>query len=489
MNNKKFLDQEGLKYLWSKILMENYPNNETLVAVLNAIDATKMDKNKIFIGTKNEYDLAYYNNEIPIGALVIILKEKPMYFTSLKDAINNINGTEELTDTAKIALYTNEDSKRKSFSLLSNLNIDETIELNESIDLDLNGYTIESTITPVIRTKAENVNLIANNGSIISNAPNGQKGTILSVMSGSLDVDGGTYISNTSGAGTPTDQTQCLYVYNDTSLSIKNATITSIDTNNGSVHGVTGKENSNITLEDCTVLVESGESMENRGIYSVGNITLKQCDIRAIADYTGNAAGTNYASNSRGVWCSGHLIMEDCYVDASHAGVTVQGTVYINGGSYNGYGHGGLYLAGSSGPHYFYNASFNWAPMQEGSIADTVAGTNGAGFYIGGKSDQVAYFDNCHFNTVDGTGHIYKNAQLPFYGIVMRTSGGEKNNIVYISNSDVMAATNVMFRGVGTSNMTVYNGNGNDWSKAAKVHNSNSTYFIDTTDTYEEVKV
>ena len=47
MDNKKYLDQEGVKYLWSKISMEDYPNNETLIAVLNAIDATKLDK-KIF---------------------------------------------------------------------------------------------------------------------------------------------------------------------------------------------------------------------------------------------------------------------------------------------------------------------------------------------------------------------------------------------------------------------------------------------------------
>ena len=41
---KKFLDAEGIKYLWSKISMEDYPNNETLIAVLNAIDQTKADK-------------------------------------------------------------------------------------------------------------------------------------------------------------------------------------------------------------------------------------------------------------------------------------------------------------------------------------------------------------------------------------------------------------------------------------------------------------
>ena len=41
---KKFLDQEGVQYLWSKIAMEDYPNNDTLIAALNAIDETKADK-------------------------------------------------------------------------------------------------------------------------------------------------------------------------------------------------------------------------------------------------------------------------------------------------------------------------------------------------------------------------------------------------------------------------------------------------------------
>lgn len=43
----KFLDAAGIKYLWSKISMEDYPNNETLIAVLNAIDQTKVDKSEL----------------------------------------------------------------------------------------------------------------------------------------------------------------------------------------------------------------------------------------------------------------------------------------------------------------------------------------------------------------------------------------------------------------------------------------------------------
>lgn len=30
----KFLNQEGVQFLWSKISMEDYPNNETLIAVI-----------------------------------------------------------------------------------------------------------------------------------------------------------------------------------------------------------------------------------------------------------------------------------------------------------------------------------------------------------------------------------------------------------------------------------------------------------------------
>ena len=46
-NEKKFLDQSGVQYLWSKVSMEDYPNNETLIAVLNAIDETKANKSDL----------------------------------------------------------------------------------------------------------------------------------------------------------------------------------------------------------------------------------------------------------------------------------------------------------------------------------------------------------------------------------------------------------------------------------------------------------
>lgn len=44
MSGKKFLDIEGVKTLWSELSMNDYPNNETLVGVISAIDETKQDK-------------------------------------------------------------------------------------------------------------------------------------------------------------------------------------------------------------------------------------------------------------------------------------------------------------------------------------------------------------------------------------------------------------------------------------------------------------
>lgn len=44
---KKFLDIEGLKHLWSKVSLQDYPNNDVLVAVINALDETKADKDDV----------------------------------------------------------------------------------------------------------------------------------------------------------------------------------------------------------------------------------------------------------------------------------------------------------------------------------------------------------------------------------------------------------------------------------------------------------
>ena len=68
-NQKKFLDQKGIEYLWSKVNMQDYPNNEMLIAVINAIDEEKASRDEIpsldGLATENwveEYVKEYFNN-------------------------------------------------------------------------------------------------------------------------------------------------------------------------------------------------------------------------------------------------------------------------------------------------------------------------------------------------------------------------------------------------------------------------------------------
>ena len=49
MSNKpiKVLTEEGLRVLWNQISLDDYPNNDLLIAVLDGIDATKADKAEV----------------------------------------------------------------------------------------------------------------------------------------------------------------------------------------------------------------------------------------------------------------------------------------------------------------------------------------------------------------------------------------------------------------------------------------------------------
>lgn len=42
----KYLDSNGVTYLWQKLSLNDYPNNGTLVSIINAIDETKANKNE-----------------------------------------------------------------------------------------------------------------------------------------------------------------------------------------------------------------------------------------------------------------------------------------------------------------------------------------------------------------------------------------------------------------------------------------------------------
>lgn len=75
INPMKVLTADGVKILYDLLSLQDYPNNDVLMAVINAIDSTKLDKNNIFIGTTAEYDSAVQAGKIPVGAIVILTDE------------------------------------------------------------------------------------------------------------------------------------------------------------------------------------------------------------------------------------------------------------------------------------------------------------------------------------------------------------------------------------------------------------------------------
>ena len=68
----KVLDADGVKVLFDLLSLQDYPNNDVLMAVINAIDATKLDKNKMFVGTLEEYNIAHACGDVQDGAIVIL---------------------------------------------------------------------------------------------------------------------------------------------------------------------------------------------------------------------------------------------------------------------------------------------------------------------------------------------------------------------------------------------------------------------------------
>ena len=68
----KVLTADGVKALFDLLSLQDYPNNDVLEAVINAIDNTKLDKNKMFVGTLQEYNIARARGDVRDGAIVVL---------------------------------------------------------------------------------------------------------------------------------------------------------------------------------------------------------------------------------------------------------------------------------------------------------------------------------------------------------------------------------------------------------------------------------
>jgi predicted ribosomally synthesized peptide with SipW-like signal peptide len=210
------------------------------------------------------------------------------------------------------------------------------------------------------------------------------------------------------------------------------------------VHGASNTAAGTLVISDCdiTATTLNGHSM---GVYSKGVATVSDCNVIAYANYDGQNIFSHGINSAAGT-----LTVNNCYVMGTHSGVQTAGEFYINGGTYEGYGHGGLYCGSAGVTSYASNATFRHCEMPDGY---TSTGTNNqAGCYIGGKERKniTVYMDNCD---------IYGEVQP----IVLRGTEDEQNNTLYISNSTIN--TNYT-SGIRIDNNThkLYIGSGNNFT-------------------------
>ena len=164
-NEKKFLDQAGVQYLWSQLSMEDYPNNETLIAVLNAIDQTKADKDELFSGSWNDLNDKPFGEELSTTVIysgnieMPIIMTDPAYVAAADIPVDIVDVPDKLIVTVDETTYEIITGEYSTFSYKGrNIHIeiyDNTLSLHcESFDGD---FTIENIVVEAV---TETVNTI-----------------------------------------------------------------------------------------------------------------------------------------------------------------------------------------------------------------------------------------------------------------------------------------------------------------------------------------
>lgn len=300
-------------------------------------------------------------------------------------------------------------SRNYRLFLLKNITIDSEIIL-DGIDLILNGKKLYVE-TPIIVTSSATIDGRAKNSTIIGQG-------ILKINTGTCKVYGGTYKMSTSKMGTNGSPFPCFNVSGGT-LEMDGCILDAVDDSGGTISNVLVNVGASLIATNSYMKLVSKYGMQSCCIYNNGNITLDTCKLEAFSDHTANAAGNNYERTSRAIYSSAGSTssISNCYAYGPHSGMTFQGNVSVDGGTYCGYSHGGIYLSNTNSTTKIKNATFKDVPLPSGYYDDGVAGTNGAAIYIGGTSGMNVYFDNCTF---------YAEIQT----LVMKTGG----NTMYVSN-------------------------------------------------------
>ena len=349
------------------------------------------------------------------------------YYSTMKLAVQDVNnntvGTNADSDSSNAVAGVYVDNGQPNVVLLKDALETERSAPSVDMTINLGGHTLSSTGPVAIDSLSGNVTLDGRlSGSKIEIINNeGQMARAIQHRTGGLTVNGGTYMCSSK------DMTG-ICIYSDGNMTINDVNVVSINTgNSGSAYGVY--------------------------ILANGNAVINNSQIRGLSNYNyaDEESGNYYQINSIGIGNVGTLTINNTYVLGTHSGMSSSGTLYVNGGIFESYGHGGIYFNGTGKKSYVRNATIRDCDMPEGYTA--TANNNGAGFYIGGGSERhniTVYMNNCD---------IYGRYQP----IVLRGSSGELNNTLYISLSRINTDHKIR---IDNDTHKLYSGIGNNFTAA-----------------------
>ncbi len=409
------------------------------------------------------------------------------YYSTLVGAVNDANsGTigenaDVDRENATAGIYTDENGK-VNVVLLKNSAESNRVTVSTSMIINLGGNTFTSDNPVAVEIMSGDVVIDGRIlGSCIDATTDGNVTRTIQARTGSLTILGGKYVNNSvatnnaavvmsagnviidkallkisnSGSGT----TRGIWTPNKKELSVTNTDI-NVFAQGGSAYGIdttsTSAEISNVNIT-C-----EGTGSNTVGIYNLQNAIISNSNIIAISPYHAVSGENDYAKASQGIFNRKNADMQiyNCNVKGNHSGVQNCGNLYVNGGVYMGFGHGGFYFSGEGTETqnivtYVENATISecewFGKYQHDDESNNGAYSNHSGFYMGGREDMnyiSVYMNNCE---------IYGSKQP----IVLRDSSGEHDLTLYISNSSINTDAKIR---IDNETNRVFIGKGNNFN-------------------------
>lgn len=260
-------------------------------------------------------------------------------------------------------------------------------------------------------------------------------------ISGSCNIDGLQLYMECQ-----TSSTYCIMFFpSDTSeMTIKNTKIVALGGRNGGncIATATNYGRGKLYIDDVDIYtrpyyqIESLPCVDSYAYTEISNSVLEADGTAGYYPNNGTHVGSDGCFNYGSVY-----IIKGTTIKGTHSGYQTNGVSIISDSHFSGQGHGGMYMGGQQGDVVYGENSLFETVNYAGQLKDQYLYDGQymvAGAYIGSGSNLSAYFDNCVFDghgpkATDYTGHDAEPIRF-------RSSGGEENNKVYISNTTMQGA-------------------------------------------------